>query len=59
MLMPNNQVADVEVGSRRSWLLRTCLYALRDLPDELLTEKGRAELKRVRAEIERLPKHTS
>src|SRR5450631_2052860 len=32
------------------------LYNLRDLPADMLTKKGRAELKRVRAELDRMMK---
>jgi hypothetical protein len=34
------------------------VYALRGLPDHMLTNKGRAELERARTEIERLMKDT-
>ena len=37
----------------------TWLYNLRDLPADMLTKDGRAELKRVRAEIERVMKDSS
>lgn len=49
------QPAD-EVGCQCRWVW---LYHLRQLPADMLTKKGRAELTRARAEIERLKKDSS
>jgi hypothetical protein len=35
------------------------LYSLRQLPADMLTDKGRTELKRARAEVERMMKVTN